>query len=152
MHPRPIRVLFVDDNPADAQLVKEYLLETGVDVKITVVKDGQRAMDMFGQKNEPLEERPDLVLLDINMPGRNGYEVLNFIRQRDNETKVILFSGSRSLEDTRGAEIDNADGYIIKPMTIKEIDAVIKELRNILASLNVAQLSFRKKGTDARSI
>ncbi len=102
MHPRPIRVLFVDDNPADAQLVKEYLLETGVDVKITVVKDGQRAMDMFGQKNEPLEERPDLVLLDINMPGRNGYEVLNFIRQRDNETKVILFSGSRSLRTLGG--------------------------------------------------
>ncbi len=134
-YPRPLRVWIVEDNPGDAELAKEYVLETGFVVKITTVDDGQQAIDLFTRVNKGSEERPDLVLLDLNLPKRSGHQVLEFIRLHDTNIKVIIYSGSKSSEDIKKAKLNKADDYLVKPMTAKEMDVVVKELRNTLASL-----------------
>lgn len=132
---RPLRVLLIEDNPADAELAREYIKETGFCVHITTANDGQKAIDLYDVIGRRSEERPDLVLLDLNLPRRSGYEVLRSIRHRDDDVKVIIYSGSRSPEDTRRAKENQADGYLVKPMSSKEMDAVIGELRTIFRSL-----------------
>ncbi len=136
-NPRPLRVLIVEDNPADAELVREFILETGLDVKITTVDDGQKAIDLFQRINDRTEESPDLILLDLNIPKRNGHQVLEFIRRHDGNIKVLIYSGSRSPDDMRKAKENKADGYLIKPMTVEEIDEVVIGLRNTLTLLEV---------------
>jgi DNA-binding NarL/FixJ family response regulator len=73
--------------------------------------------------------------LDLNLPRRNGHEVLEFIRRHDSKIKVVIYSGSKSPDDMRKAKENKADGYLVKPMTVEEIDEVVKELRNALTSL-----------------
>jgi DNA-binding NarL/FixJ family response regulator len=75
---------------------------------------------------------PDLVLMDLNLPKRNGHEVLDFIRQHDNGVKVFIYSGSQSPDDVGRARNNKADGYLVKPMTVEEIEEAVKRLRNIL--------------------
>jgi CheY-like chemotaxis protein len=133
--PRPLKVLLVEDNLADANLVKEYIRETGIAAQIMVINDGQQAIALFQRINDNIEERPDLVLLDLNLPRRNGHEVLEFIRRHDGRIKVVIYSGSKSPDDVRRAKENKADGYLVKPMTVEEIDEVVKELRNALTSL-----------------
>jgi DNA-binding response OmpR family regulator len=133
-NPRPIRVLVVEDNPGDARLAREYVLQTGYDVNITTVDDGQQAIDLF----DPASKRsdgPDLVLLDLNLPKRSGHHVLDHIRRQDAHLKVLIYSGSKSPEEMGKAKTNGADGYLVKPMTVDEMDAVVEELRAILATV-----------------
>jgi DNA-binding response OmpR family regulator len=85
--------------------------------------------------NKGSEERPDLVILDLNIPKRNGHQVLEFIRRYDTKINVIIYSGSKSPEDVKKGKMNKADNYLVKPMTAEEMEVVVNELRNTLVSI-----------------
>ncbi len=136
---RPIRVLVIDDNPADVRLAKECINDTGIDVDIASIDDGGKAIEFFNRLSEHPEEKPDLVLVDLNLPKRNGHEILESIRLHDGHTKVIVYSGSKSPEDLKKAKSNGIDGYLVKPMTLEEIEATVIQLRQILTSCMIDQ-------------
>jgi DNA-binding response OmpR family regulator len=133
-------VLLIEDILADAELAKEYIEETGYWVSIAIVDDGQKAIDYFADIENKIRERPDLVLLDLNLPRRSGHEVLEAIRRCDRTINVFIYSGSKSPEDMKMAKDNKVDGYLVKPMVSAEIDATIKELTSIFKSLGTSLL------------
>lgn len=135
---RPMCVLIVEDNNADARLVSALVEETGLPTQIILVGDGEKAIEMMDSAAKGDRPAPDLVLLDINLPKKNGHEVLVSIK--DNATKantyIAMCSGSSSIEDIKRSRMYGADAYLLKPMGMEEMDEVIVRLRNILVSLN----------------
>lgn len=131
-----IDVLLIEDNPADAYLACEYLNDTGFRISVTKLQDGKAAIDYFEQVQGGVKERPDLVLLDLNLPKQNGQEVLEFIRRYDQEVTVVIYSGSSSPMDQQRAEISNVNGYLVKPMTGDEMDEVVFQLKKVLKSID----------------
>jgi CheY-like chemotaxis protein len=131
---RKVRILVVEDNRADAELLSEFITEASADTVITIADDGQRAAEIFQAMAESGEGAPDLVLVDLNLPKRSGHEVLEMIRGMDGKVKILICSGSGSPTDTEMAK-GKADGYIIKPMTVSEIDAMVARLRDIINAL-----------------
>ncbi len=141
MNNHPVSVLLVEDNPADALLATELLRETGVPINITTVSDGQIAISTLEKLIRYQMDFPDLILLDINLPKKNGHEVLEFIeRAHLAKTYVAIYTGSSSPEDEMNAKAHGADDYIIKPIGSKEMERTIVKFRSILtAKANGAQ-------------
>lgn len=135
---RSMRVLIVEDNKADARLVQALLEETGMPTQITLVGDGEKAIEMMQSVANGERPAPDLVLLDINLPKKNGHEVLASIRERASiaHTYIAMCSGSSSCEDIRRSRYNGADAYLLKPMGMEEMDEIITRLRDILVSLD----------------
>jgi CheY-like chemotaxis protein len=135
---RCIHVLIVEDNKADARLVQALLEETGMLTDITFVADGEKAIEMMESAAKGEGPIPDLVLLDINLPKKNGHEVLSSIREeaRNAHTFIAMCSGSSSCEDMRRSRNNGADAYLLKPMGMEEMDEIINRLRGILVSLD----------------
>jgi chemotaxis family two-component system response regulator Rcp1 len=135
---RCMRVLIVEDNKADARLVRALVEETGLPTEITLVADGEKAIQVIESAANGEGPAPDLVLLDINLPKKNGHEVLASIRDFEclANTFIAMCSGSSSCEDIRRCRNNGANAYLLKPMGLEEMEEVIVRLRNILVSLN----------------
>lgn len=88
-----INALLVEDNPADARLVKEAIAECEVKHRVDLVNDGEEAMDYLYKKGKYENcETPSLIILDLNMPRKNGREVLNEIRNDDGLNLIPSFN------------------------------------------------------------
>jgi CheY-like chemotaxis protein len=133
---KSIEVLLIEDNPADAYLACEYLNDTGFTISVTKLQDGKAAIDFFEQVHVGSKQMPDLVLLDLNLPKQNGQEVLEFIRLKDKDVTVVIYSGSTSPMDRQRAEMSNVNGYLVKPMTGDEMDEVVFQLRKVLKTID----------------
>ena len=133
---KAIEVLLIEDNPADAYLACEYLNDTGFHISITKLQDGKAAIDYFEQVHGGVKERPDLILLDLNLPKQNGQEVLEFIRRWDKDVIVVVYSGSTLPLDRLRAEASDVNGYLVKPMTGDEMDEVVFQLKKVLKSID----------------
>ena len=127
MH-KTVQILLAEDNPADVYLIEEALREHKVDFKITVADDGEMAMSLLADGNL----RPDIVLLDLNMPKRSGGEVLDQLRRNSgSNVPVIILTSSDSPSDREEALRLGATCYIRKPTGLDEfleIGATIKRL------------------------
>ena len=136
---RRIRVLIVEDNKADARLVQDLLNQTGLLTQVTLVGDGEKAIHLMEMAEQGEGKAPDLVLLDINLPKKNGYEVLDSIKDyaKVAHTFIAMCSGSTSCEDFRRARCNGANAYLLKPMGLEEMEDIITRLRSILVSLDV---------------
>jgi CheY-like chemotaxis protein len=126
---RTVRILLAEDNPADVYLIEEALREHQVEFEIIVAEDGEIAMNMVSSS----ELRPDIVLLDLNMPKRSGGEVLERIRDIAGGAylPVIVLTSSDSPTDRDEAMRLGATCYIRKPTGLDEflaIGATIKRL------------------------
>jgi CheY-like chemotaxis protein len=130
---RSAHVLLVEDNPADALLAAELINETGIPSRITTVSDGEMAISTLQNLRVGDSNFPELILLDINLPKKNGHEVLKFIRDAHlANAYVAIYTGSSSPEDERNAAEHGADAYIIKPIGSKEMERTIVKFREIL--------------------
>src|SRR3954451_14803015 len=98
---RPLRILMVESNPADVLLMRIAFKERSSQVELYAVSDGQQAMDRLAQIADAPEIRPDLILLDLNLPKLSGHEVLKSVKsdRRTASIPVIIFSSSRLKED-----------------------------------------------------
>lgn len=127
---KPIHILLVEDNEGDIVLTREAFEERKIINKFSVVKNGADAIDFVFQKGKfKDEERPDLILLDINIPLKNGMEVLKTLKESDFSRKIpiIILTTSSSKKDLNDAYHNYANSYITKPLDMADfIKAIIK--------------------------
>jgi two-component system, chemotaxis family, response regulator Rcp1 len=130
---RAVEVLLVEDNPGDVRLTQEALKEGRVMVNLTVAADGVEAMEILNRKGPYREKpRPDLILLDLNLPKKNGREVLLEIKA-DAELRripVIVMTTSKAEQDIHRAYNLNANCYITKPVDLDEFLHVVRSIED----------------------
>jgi CheY-like chemotaxis protein len=130
---RPIEILLVEDNPGDVRLTREALKENRVINTLHVVTDGEQAT-AFLRHEPPYEDvpKPDLILLDLNLPKKDGREVLAEIKADQNlrSIPVVVLTTSKSEEDILKAYDLNCNCYITKPVGLDDFMAVITSIRH----------------------
>ena len=118
------RILIVEDNPGDQRLIQEALRETQLDHISAVARDGMEALDyLFRRGPFATAPCPDLILLDLNLPKKNGRDVLATIKADAHLLKipVVVFSSSSAPQDVASAYQLHANGYVIKPTDLEEL-------------------------------
>lgn len=130
---RAVDILLVEDNPADIRLTREALHEAKVMNQLHVVTDGEKAMDFLRQTGSPGgPPRPDLILLDLNLPRKDGREVLAEIKE-DPQLKripVIVMTTSAAEEDIVRSYNLHANAYVTKPVGLPEFFAAVRSLED----------------------
>ncbi|MFZ4396313.1 MAG: response regulator [Kiritimatiellia bacterium] len=130
---KPIEILLVEDDPGDVRLTLEALKHAKVCNHVSIVKDGVDAMAFLrkhGKQDSPT--RPDLVLLDLNMPRKDGRAVLEEMKA-DPDLKcipVVVLTTSQSEQDVRHAYDNHANCYIVKPVDLKQFLQVVLAIDN----------------------
>jgi CheY-like chemotaxis protein len=138
---RPARVLLVEDNDADVRLTREALREAGEDVRLSAVPDGEQALAYLRREDGFSEApRPDLVLLDLNLPRKNGVEVLDEMRadERLASMPVIVLTSSAARQDIEACYARGANAFVVKPQDLDAFMDLIGAIRSFW--LGVAQL------------
>lgn len=135
---KPIEILLVEDNQGDVVLTMEALEEGRIQNRVTVLRDGQEAIDYLTRK-PPYQEAtlPDLILLDINLPKLDGKEVLGFIKS-DKKTKkipVVMLTTSSSEKDILDSYEAFANCYITKPVDVDKFFKVVKSIEDFWISV-----------------
>ncbi len=130
---KEIEILLVEDNPGDIRLTQEVLKEGKIYNHLNVVEDGEKAI-AFLNRSEPYSNAPlpDLILLDLNLPRKNGLEVLRMIKT--NETlkhiPVVVFTTSQAEEDIMSAYNLYANCYITKPIDLEQFTKSVKSIED----------------------
>lgn len=130
---RPISILLVEDNPGDVRLTEEALREGKVNNELNVASDGGEAMAYLRREGQHADaERPDLVLLDWNLPVKHGREVLKDIKTDPDLRKipVVVLTSSEAEEDILKAYDLNANCYITKPVDLDQFYAVVRSIED----------------------
>lgn len=129
---RSLRILLVEDSPSDVRLIREALKGTPVPVQITIARDGVEATDYLQQADRGLATRPDLILLDLNLPRKNGREVLAEVKGSPTlrQIPVLVMTSSRSDDDISTAYALNANCFITKPGDLEEYQNVVKAIED----------------------
>jgi chemotaxis family two-component system response regulator Rcp1 len=130
---RPIQILLVEDNPGDVRLAVEALRYTTVRNQLHIVQDGVEAMSFLRREGQYVGiPRPDLVLLDLNLPRKDGREVLAEIKQ-DADLKripVVIFTSSAAEQDILHAYNLYANCYITKPLDLEQFLRVVRSIED----------------------
>jgi len=125
----PIQVLLVDDNPGDVRLTQEAFKDAKVHLEMHVAFDGMEAMEFLNREGRFAESpRPDLILLDLNLPRKDGREVLADIKN-DPSLKmipVVILTTSASDVDIERSYLLHANCYISKPVDFDEFVAAVR--------------------------
>ena len=135
---RPVEILLVEDNPADVTLTTEALEDSKMLNHLHVVNDGVEAMEFLHRKgkyeNAP---RPDLILLDLNLPRKNGREVLEEIRADPSLTiiPVVIMTVSKDEKDIYETYRLHANCYIQKPVKFAEFIEIVKSIETFWFSI-----------------
>jgi chemotaxis family two-component system response regulator Rcp1 len=127
--PKPIHILMVEDDPADVRLTREALKNKKVHTTMDTVSDGLEAMAYLRKEGGYADRpRPDLILLDLNMPRMDGREVLAELQQdpKFRYIPVIVLTTSEGEEDILSAYEMNANCYITKPVDWKQFIRVVE--------------------------
>jgi two-component system, chemotaxis family, response regulator Rcp1 len=131
MMDRPVEILLVEDNMADVRLTEEALREAPAPYSLHVIRDGEEAM-AFLRQDGPYKDvpRPDIILLDLNMPRKGGREVLAEIKADPDLRRipVIILTTSADTEDIRQAYDLHANSYLVKPVDLSRFFTVISAL------------------------
>lgn len=130
-HHRPLEILLVEDNPGDVRLTEEALSEGGVPVQLHVARDGVEALSLLRQKASATPTpRPDLILLDLNLPKKSGLEVLEEIKSDKNLKRipVVILTTSKEEHDILRSYDLHANGFIVKPVDLHEFIRVIRSV------------------------
>lgn len=130
---RPVQILLVEDNPGDVRLTMEALKEAKVVNKLTVVKDGIEALSLLRREGPHAgAARPDLILLDLNLPRKDGREVLAEIKADDNLKRipVVILTTSQDEQDVLKTYNLYANCYITKPVDLDQFITVVKSIED----------------------
>lgn len=130
-----VDIVVVDDSPADAWLIGRTLRENGVDPRLFVAKDGDEAFGLFDLIDATQLPCPQLVVLDLNLPGKDGFEVLRRVRLSPllQAKPVVICSSSNAAADRVEAARLGATLYVRKPLDLKELLDIGRKLAQILA-------------------
>lgn len=143
---QPIEVLMFEDNPDDILLTEEALIETKIHVNLNVAQDGVEGLAFLRrQGNYADAPRPDLILLDLNLPKKDGREVLAEIKA-DPSLKlipVVILTTSEADEDILNAYSLHANCYITKPVDLNQFIRVVKTIEDFWMTI----VKLPKEGT-----
>ncbi len=130
----PLRILVVEDNPADVSLLREALAEAHVRFELETLADGALAVEYVRVRGGAAPV-PDVIVLDLNLPRRSGLEVLREIRRCAGlaSVPVAVLTSSNALHDRRGAEALGADLFLRKPASFDEFARVGSAIRGLCA-------------------
>jgi len=126
-------VLAIDDSEDDVLLLEAAARSVGATLKIRAVRSGPEGLEHLRECWQ-ISQRPDLILLDLNMPGMTGIEFLKAMRAASlgEELVVVVFSSSQHEKDIREAYANGADFYLMKPLDFAELSAVVRALEAFL--------------------
>jgi len=128
-----IDILIVEDNPGDARLAQEALKESKIKNQLHIVNDGMAATDFLFKRNDYKDApRPDLIILDLNLPKKDGREVLAEIKADENLKRIpiVIFTTSKAEEDILKTYNLHANCYITKPLNFDKFMEVIKSIED----------------------
>jgi chemotaxis family two-component system response regulator Rcp1 len=130
---RPIEILLVEDNPADVRLTIEVFKDSRITNHISVATDGEEALAFLHKSGKYADEiRPDLILLDLNLPKKDGREVLSQIKA-DRELKtipVIVLTTSDADQDVWKAYESGVNSYITKPVDLEQFIRIFRSIED----------------------
>jgi len=131
MHIQPIEILLVEDNLGDVRLTIEALRDAKVNTRLSVARDGLEALAFLRHQGSFVDAaRPDVILLDINLPKKNGHEVLAEIKE-DPDLKripVVVLTTSKADEDILRSYDLHANCYINKPVDLEQFMVVVQSI------------------------
>jgi len=133
-----IHILLVEDNEGDILLTKEAFEEARILTKLSIVRDGKEAMDFLNKEGKYANtEMPDMLLLDVNLPKKNGHEVLQYIKGNEilKHIPVIMLTTSSSPKDINLSYNNYANCFITKPVDVNEFVGVIATIENFWISI-----------------
>lgn len=135
---QPLEILLVEDNPGDIRLIKEILKETKIRTNIQVAMDGEAALKLlFNTENLNAAPRPDLILLDLNLPKIDGRELLSEIKCSENlkSIPVVILTTSTAEEDIIETYNNHANSYITKPVDLDHFIRVVESIKDFWLSI-----------------
>jgi CheY-like chemotaxis protein len=142
---RPIEALMVEDDPEDVELTIESMGRAKIVANITVVEDGEKAMDYLRRKGRYADAaRPDVILLDLNLPRKDGRDVLKEIKADPalKSVPVVVLTTSRAEEDILRSYETGASCYVTKPLGLKQFAEMAEAIQNFW----FAVVSYPPKG------
>lgn len=131
-------ILLVEDNPADIRLTQEAFKEANQNTILHVVRDGAEALEFLRQTGRfTAVPRPDMILLDLNLPKKDGRQVLAEIKKTPDIKRIpiVILTNSKAAEDIRQTYEHHANSYITKPANLDEFIAVIKQIEQFWLSI-----------------
>ena len=138
--PRPIHILLVEDDAGDVLMTREALEEGKVANRLDVVSDGVEAMEyLHAAGSSPERPRPDLVLLDLNLPRKGGLEVLEEVKN-DPELRripIVVLTTSDAERDIVSSYDMHANAYITKPVDFEQFVSVVRQVDEFFVSVVV---------------
>ncbi|WP_433664161.1 response regulator [Nocardia sp. CA-128927] len=129
----PIDILLVEDDAGDERMTRETLEENKVGNTLHVARDGQEALDfLYREGNHSDAPRPELILLDLNLPKHDGRQVLERIKGDPDlcAIPVVVLTTSATEQDVLGSDKHHANAYITKPVDLVQFLHAIKQLDN----------------------
>lgn len=129
----PVRVLLVEDNPADADLAKETLEASKLMLELSVVSNGMEAIEFIRQRGAfSAAPRPDLILLDLNLPKKDGREVLADIKEDATLRRIpiVILTSSDAEKDIVQSYNLGANCYLTKPLDLAAFRSVVQAVEN----------------------
>jgi len=126
---RDPQVLLVEDSPTDVMIIREILEQAGARSRLHVVEDGMQALEFLRREGTyGAAPRPDLILLDLQLPRKSGHEVLDEIKsdERLRTIPVVILSSSREERDIAGAYRACANSYVTKPLDYEEFAEAVR--------------------------
>ncbi len=150
-HSKPITILMADDDSDDRQLTQEAFAECRLSNDLRFVEDGAELMDYLHRRDKyadpALSPRPSLILLDLNMPKKDGREVLNEIKSdpRLRQIRIVVMTTSKADEDILRAYNLGAESYVTKPVTFAALVEVVCTLGKYW--LQIVELPSDEEGT-----
>ncbi|TDC46065.1 response regulator [Micromonospora sp. KC207] len=127
----PVRILVVDDDPGDVLMIEEALADSDVDKVIDVVSDGREAMEFLRRSGRHTDaRRPDVILLDLNMPRMDGRQVLGEVKQDDDlrTIPIVVLTTSNADTDIVGSYTLQANAYVTKPIDLDDFNGVVRRI------------------------
>jgi len=128
-----MEILLVEDNPSDVELTVGAFENCKIANKINVVNDGEEALDyLYKRKNYADAQRPNVILLDLNLPRQNGQEILQVIKNDDSlkSIPVVILTSSEAERDVLKSYNLHANCYIIKPVDAEKFLQVVSSIEN----------------------
>jgi two-component system, chemotaxis family, response regulator Rcp1 len=133
MNFKAVNILLVEDNPADIRLTQEAIEESNLNCNLRVVNDGEAAIEFLNKEGQFTNaERPDIIILDLNLPKKDGMEVLKEVKENENlkSIPVVVLTVSTSDEDRWKAYNLHANCYITKPLDFIQFINVVKSIQD----------------------
>lgn len=137
--PKPIDILLVEDNEGDIFLTKKAFQKAKIFNNVHVARDGEMAMDVLLKPEQHKIPMPDIIFLDINLPKKDGKQVLAEIKanERLRRIPVVILTSSRAEQDVIRSYNLHANSYIEKPVTLESFNSVVSAIENFWFSIVV---------------